>query len=410
MGCVFFLYHFNDVDQIAPVVWKLLQRGETATAVMLDPDYDVAIDRRIALLRTYPAFTVMAVDEAIPVPGIAWLFRQRDGATVGAARRALRKLLRLSGLSVGWAAAALRRLGARTCVFEWGGLGARNRTEFLIAAQRLGLRTVCLPHGQSIYLEFHATQGGAVGAAPAPERADYNVYDAYVFQSRYHRDIQVSKGLDGAMCRVLGSARYCPEWQARLVAMHAEFTPAEAPGDRLKVVFMLGHWAYTVERAATMAALDAMADADWIHLVVKDHTRGSGSLPSTERRRLEARDGFQSTASAASTALIAWADAVICFGSSIAIEAVQGGTPLVNPRYLHANRTIFDSCQAGLAADSLDELMEVLAALHRPRPPAVPETARRALLRQTVYGDAEPFDVLAAYADVVLGDAAAARP
>ena len=143
MSTVFFLYHFNDVDQICPVIWKLAQRGERTAAVMLDPSYDIAGDPRLDFLQREGSFQAMSVTDVFPGLGIGWLFRQRDGRTCGLVRRALRKVLRELGVSVGWAEAALTRLGAEVCVFEWGGEGGRNRTEFLRAARKPSMRA-CL--------------------------------------------------------------------------------------------------------------------------------------------------------------------------------------------------------------------------------------------------------------------------
>ncbi|MCH8189176.1 MAG: hypothetical protein IIB66_10885, partial [Proteobacteria bacterium] len=97
--------------------------------------------------------------------------------------------------------------------------------------------------------------------------------------------------------------------------------PAEPTGARLKVVFMLPHWSYNVDREATLAAIEAMAREPSIQLVVKEHPRGTGGLPAEMKARLDRTAGAETVDGAASVALVAWSEAVICFGSSIGLEA-----------------------------------------------------------------------------------------
>ena len=86
-----------------------------------------------------------------------------------------------------------------------------------------------------------------------------------------------------------------------------------------------------------------------------------------------------------------------------AIEVVARDTPLVNPRYCHANTTVLDTSGTALPAADPAELLSVLAALAGTAPPRAPASARRALLGETIFGGRQPFDVLAAYCDVVAG-------
>ena len=58
--------------------------------------------------------------------------------------------------------------------------------------------------------------------------------------------------------------------------------------------------------------------------------------------------------------LINWADIVINFGSSIAIEGLIQNKPIIHLPYLHTNRTIFDESELVYNANNIEELINFL--------------------------------------------------
>jgi hypothetical protein len=77
-------------------------------------------------------------------------------------------------------------------------------------------------------------------------------------------------------------------------------------------------------------------------LVIKGHTRGTGSLSKIALRALKDKPNVILETIAHSPALVKWCDVVINFGSSIAIEALSQEKPIIHPVFLHTNRTVFD--------------------------------------------------------------------
>lgn|GEM_PF-659672 len=399
-----FLYSFNDIDHIAPVAWALLNRGHRVRAVMLDPACDGADDPRLRLLEQSDSFSRHVVTDIIGMPAASWLFEQTGGETRGIFRRGLRKLLRDTGFSIAKARQVLRHWNTDVCIFEWGSTGGHNRKEFHSAARQLGLRTVCLPHGMNIYTHPAANQAmqTALGSQQTDTiRNDYSDYDAYVFQSEFHRDMEVTLGVPEQITRVMGSARYCPEWADVLKILYPGYAPTRKYTGGIKVVFMLPHWSYNVDRDATMAMIEALGRDPKVHLVVKDHTRGTGRLPEDMRAKFETFEGAETASEAPSVSLIAWSDAVICFGSSIALEAHLQGKTLINPTYLHSNQTIFEETASSIETTSLDDSLATVAALVAGDAPKVAGSGISDLYRTMIYGGREPFDVLAGYCDLI---------
>jgi len=403
----FYLYHFNDIDQSTPIMWKFLERGHKVTTVLLDPQLSHDNDPRFRLLKTYPGFDIKSVTDVIPVPGAGWLFRQKNGMTTGRLRRLLRKVLRETGLTVQMAETGIRAIGAKVCVFEWGGLGARNRTECLLAAQRLGLRTATVPQGANIFLnvEVNKTVAEAVRRGEKP-RQDYNAYDAYIFQNPIHRDAQVKLGMDPDMCRVIGSPRYCQEWLAIHDTLYPPFQPKHDCADKTKLVFVLQQWIYNIDQEATLAAIQRLYEQDWIYLIVKDHPRSDlGALPKDLRAKIAERTNAEVIgAEVSSTSLMNWSDAVINFASSIAIEPIVKGKPVINPRYLHANATAFDDPGVTICVNSDAELIDAAGRLRTEKMDGLSGPARDNFLQTVVHGGHNPVDVLQGYYDVIVGN------
>jgi len=405
MSIAYFIYQYNDADQACPITWKLLSEGHRVYAVILNPSFDVSNDPRFEYLRKFPEFHLMQMSDFFPYPGAKWLFQQHQNRTAGFFRRATRKILRELNISVNWAKNTLKRLNVNTCIFDWGGLGARNRTEILLAAKSLGLRTLSFPQGAYIFQNDDANPrvAEAVKRGEKP-RADYNVYDAYVFQSTYHRDLQVKLGIDETLSRVIGSPRYCAEWLSINDTFNPDFMPAKVCGDRLKVVIMLQSWSYNLDKEATLEGIAALAEQDWIYLVVKDRPQKElAALPANVKKNLEGRPNVEVIgAGATSTSLMRWADTIINYASGVVIEAIAAGKPIINPTYMHNNHTIIDVTGVSLEVATKNELLDILKALHGSSPPSVPDEARQALLQGAVYGGREPFDVLGAYCSLVI--------
>jgi hypothetical protein len=396
---LFFLYHYNDVDHIVPIAWKALQDGCRVRVVALDSSLDLGNDARIGVLL---AFDRCDLDSADTILGsaLAALLRRLEEVRRNPVGRILRRLVRMAAT---WRA---RRYfvsyAPDVCVFEWGGMDSRGRGPFVRAAVSLGIPRVAVPHGLNIYLDasFNPEMVRALRDG-AKLRRRSNVYDRYVFQTEYHRAQDVALGLQAERTRVLGSARYCPEWQVLNLALQRPFVPGRDAGDLARVVFFTPHWSYHVHRDATLDLLRRLATTPGIYLVVKEHTRTSGRIPDAVREELELGDRCEVVSAADSVALTTWADAVVNFGSSIGIEALLQHKVHIAPRFLHSNRTIFDGFKAGIVAETAEEVVAAVRRLGRGETAGDDAGGVRDLLTAVVFGGKADRDVLRDYVDMV---------
>jgi hypothetical protein len=168
------------------------------------------------------------------------------------------------------------------------------------------------------------------------------------------------------------------------------------------VIFMVPKWRNRVDAPAVVDLVRRLQSHPGVALAVKGHPRpADGSSDPLRADPAIDWSRIHDVSDVDSVALIAAADVVIDVGSSIGIEVVMHGKPLVNPFYLHAVRTLFDDIPGVcVRAASADEVMRCLdahaaGAPARARPEAVAE-----LLRRAVYGGRpEPYDVLSHYCE-----------
>lgn len=413
---LFLLNSYPDIDHVAPLMWECLERGDRTVAVF-EQAYAWEQDYRLKFLARYPGFKV----RALPRPSVATKLAK-------AAARSRANYWTLRGF--------LRREAVSAVFFEWGpglptdgvgagvgrhptggGKGARDwvkamlltplRLQLLRAAKSVGVAAFCLPHGLNMKLNLDInphvieTLEKHGGALPF---ADRNSFTAYVFNTAYHRDMYVAHArMDAAIAVAWGSLRFCPQWMDVIARI---CPPAGLPSKRAgrtRVVFFLPKWNNRVDKAATLALLDAVAARPDIELVLKMHPRkGAAELDASTMATLAARGNVLFAGDADSPAIVRECDAVIDVGSSIAMEAVLQGKHLIYPAYLHANRLVFDEYGGCLLAHSAGDVHAFLDQIATGTPPAVDPAAVRALVSHVVFSGREPYNVPAYYHEQVM--------
>jgi hypothetical protein len=219
-----------------------------------------------------------------------------------------------------------------------------------------------------------------------------------VVQSTYHREQNLKMGLLPQKCHAWGSTRFYPEWQKINLELCDMFTPGKDDNGKIKVIFMLPHWDYNVNKNKCLDLIEQLIQTKNIFLIIKDNTRGkTGGLTDEERKRFQAHPNVEANVSAHSPALIAWSDVVINFGSSIGIEALLQNKALINPFYLHTNKTIFEKTGAAFNAANSEEVLSVLSKIGSCDNMDISKANKKKLFKEVIYGGREKFNVLEYY-------------
>jgi hypothetical protein len=419
---LFFVRHFNDIDHLTPVVWKMKQANHPVAVYCMNPRFNYGSDYRLRFLKDLGVsvdylhhsfdrhrgglhqFLASAMqrsfafqsatrsnDHSAPIIGrvLAYLAGQ-----VGTAHY---KLLRLCYYHRRWARSLLEKTDARAICFDHIMPGLYVVRNLLNAAKEMSIPSFSLPHGVHLYTD-EATKPKSTDARRA---AKFNAFDHVIVPNRLRKDVLVRSGVSAEKIVVLGSARYCDEW----LAQNKEIIPrriqlaADRP-NRLKVVFMPSKPQYHTDLSRLGATCTLLAGMKHMDVMIKPHTRTGGEKHLFEGNHLP------DASSVLTAELCEWADVALVVGSSVITEALMRKKPALYLKYLHANTTLFEELGACWTIHNEIELKEALTSLQKNRAD-VPykEAGVEDYLKQVVYGDSVEKDVLENYENFIVAHA-----
>ena len=391
---LFLLRTYNDIDHIAPVIWKTVSVGWPTFFLFVDQDYSA--DYRIRFLENSGAKKISSIP-------IEWYDEKaRHWIPVKLFRRVVDRLV---AHSFGLFLLFTRRIGV--IASEWGGPYGRARSEyFLRPANMFHIPVYSLPHGYFLWrnhlfnrrlLELYDCQGGF------PDFSNRNWFTKYVVQSDEHKCENIKYGMNPEKLVVLGSARFCEEWSDINLNLLLENCALEKHRG-FTVVFFLPHWDYNVNRDKCIDLLVKLSQKEDITLNIKAHTRGTGALTAKEIKLLSQYDNVKLPNDLVhSTMLVYCSDVIINFGSSIAFEALRQGKPVINPTYLHENGTFFDRSEAVIDVNDEVGTLRAIDQLKLGKSPCIePDQVSQFLCDRLEVGQ-QGQDVLQTYVDLLAG-------
>ena len=394
-----FLFHlntFNDIDHISPVIWKFLEKGDQVVAVFLS-DYDFENDYRINFLETYPNFEVERISKLNRFR--CRLFLNRYCRKICATYVIGKKVIYFLSNYI-WPNKWLKNRQVAAAIYEWGGPGRLNFYE----TKQLGIPTIVLPHGFNIFENLDPTEkirADRKQTGKWPDFSNRSQFDMYILQTRRHLGQCLVFGMDQDKTQAWGSARFYPEWSKKNLELCGVFHPKKDDKGKLKVVFFLPHWAYNVLEEDVLALLGRTASLPFVYLVVKGHTRGTGSLGDDWASKLSAKPNVEVNVPAHSPALVRWCDVVVNFGSSIAIEALNQGKSIIHTPYLHTNQTIFDDGKVAHVAKDLADVIKFLEMATKGDLQTIESNEKDAFMYREIYAEKKPLDVLEFYHQMI---------
>lgn len=376
----FFLNSFNDVDNIAPVIWKFLEKGES-TIVIFGTDFDYNNDYRINFLQEKYGLEIFD-------------FSSEYGNSIS------RKMKYIFGAYKPYED-FLKEHDVLVCIFEWTVYyGSSIQNMFFGAAKRLKVPVISIPHGVNIYLNLDIMELQREIYLKNGENRTTNVFnyiDLWVDPNYVTQKQHISAGVDPNISEVWGSARYYPDWAKMNLEICPKFTPSKSTEGKIKLVFMLPHWAYNIDVCESVRLIKKLANLPWVYTIIKDHTRGGGGLNEEFRKELNSLPNVEASVPAHSPSLIQWSDVVVNFGSSIGIEAILQDKILINPSYLHTNQTFFEKTNSAHEPENTEEFIGILDKIRNNDLISIPEANKLNLLKEGVYGDKNEYDILEYY-------------
>jgi hypothetical protein len=411
---LFFVRHFNDIDHMTPIVWKLNRTGYSTTVYCMNPAYDIKNDYRLLFLKSlgvtveylhdafgaqsgviYPVLKSMVVKcSAIEMQSNQVIQKagRRADLTVKITER-LRtwayKLLRKWYFTEEWAQHILSKTRAQVICFDHVMPKHYVVDVFLRASHRLGIPSLALPHGVYLYTN-DATKPKATDERRV---AKFSRFDHIVATNELRKSLLVNSGVAADKIVVLGSARYCGEWlEQNNRILPGSFDAPDRVTDKLKVVLMPSKPQCQLDLDRLFSTCRIMAEVDGVEALIKPHTRIS------DRMHLFDNIPLHDVSAELTAELCNWADVLINVGSSVITEALMRDKPAIYLKYLHPNITRFEelgACWTITAEHQLEEALLTLRSDKRYRP--YNQEAVTRFITEVVQGDSDDPDVLGRY-------------
>jgi hypothetical protein len=416
---LFFIRHFNDIDHFTPIIWRMHRDGYPVAVYCMNPDYDIGSDYRLQFLKglgikvdfLYAEFT----QQLGLFHGVLRLISQTAFAIAGkldasaAAYKWADKLqLRFHKIGVryykrnrkrfynsAWARQIIEQTQARALCFDWVAPWRFVVDAFMRSAREMSIPVLSLPHGVFIYTNDDVKIGSI-----DQERnfKKFNPYDAIAVQNKLFKEIIIKSGIASDKIFVLGSARYCDEWMAQ----NKKILPRQAhhrtdTHSKLKVVFMTTRPNYKIHVDRMLKTFEVLANLNEMEVVIKPHTR------SGEEAKIYENLPLSNVSNISSVELCEWADVMLVIGSSILIETLLQGKPVLYLKYLHENTTVYEEIGACWTVQNDKELSEALQSLqtHKNQVPYSQAQVDR-FLSEIIYGGLQKRDVLGDYEQFIV--------
>lgn len=420
---IVFLFHKpNDLDHIVPIVYRVAKdRADELLLVSLNPSFPLLQDYRLQFLREqYGIETdyVYRLHTPTPFHQIAALLlcgapeRGLDESRIRyLLRRVYRKffhrwafdrIIKRFIFDSRWAEGLLSIVNADVLVFD------QSKPHQWVAGALFDAAGAMRVPFMSVPVNLHWFAGNffadvlAMRRAPGARYEDlastFGVYDHFIVPHVRMKQVIVENGTPERKIHVLGSPRYCMEWQE----VHETFLPGverfpELHGgrDQLRVLFIDTAHAW-IDYEAVAESVRRMARLDFVHLVLKPGPRSNAAS------KVPVGSGVTAVPAIPTPTLCQWADVIVGTSSSVLVEALQRHKALVYLKFANKQKMIFQEMKACWAVNSYEELEEALRLLARNpsyRPYADDDVDR--LLTEVVYGGVAGRDVLREYVDFI---------
>ena len=415
---LFCVRHFNDVDHITPIVWRMKNDNYPVAVYCINPRYDINNDYRLNYLRKQ-GVTVESIYDACEHKSnglhktmrhlFQWFYAKGNKLSshhdekplllprlsklaVQSIARVSYELTRISFYRKSWARYFLEESEAQLLCFDHIFPGRYVVGVLLEAAREKSIPTLALPHGVYLY----TNESYKAGTSSRQRFHKFNRFGYVIVQNQLRKNVLVRSGITREKIIVLGSARFCDEWIEQNRKILPRMIDSNSHSRKLKVVFMVSkpHCRIDIERM--LNTFDLLSNLNEIEVMVKPHTRtGTNS-------RLFANLSSSNASNILTPELCDWADVVLVIGSSVITEALMQEKPVLYLKYLHANTMLFEECGACWTIQTEAELEQALQSLRNKNTdlPYGDENVNR-FLSEVVYGGRNKRDVLGDYVQFI---------
>ena len=417
---LFLVRHFNDIDHITPIAWKMKTDGYPVAVYCMNPRYDITGDYRLEFMKAKGAvvdYLHTAYRKSDPFYKLLQhLMNKGFGSQAGArvhghgqtdilpkvlvrlnmvAGKLAYKLMRKIYYHTAWARSILEQTAARVVCFDYVMPRLYVVDAFLKAAKEMSVPTLSLPHG----IQLYTNEVTKPKSTDTRRFAKFNRFDFIIAPNRLRKEILIQSGVSGEKITVLGSARYCSEWLEQNKKIVPKVMKKNGRrSDKLKVVLMSSKPQCSMDVVRMINTFGILAGMDEIEACIKPHTRTGGNKDIFDDIQLP------NVSHVLTAELCEWADVMLVVGSSVITEALMRGKPALYLKYLHANTTLAEEMGACWTINNEVELKDALLSLHTDKT-QVPYGDKNIaeFISEIVHGGDASSDVLSDYEKYIVG-------
>jgi len=343
---IFFLRHNNDIDHIAPVLYKWLSTENVPTDVIITTKKDFLHDYRIEYLKQFKNARIFYINDLFKKCSLPYFFNYfyfKDDTKFDKLFKRYSLLRKKVDKSIERIANKIYKdMEKGIVVFDW--TATYFVKQMVENAKNRGFITISLPHGDMPYVSLleiiDALNYNCLKSNEPLKIFDYIVIPNNLNIKRYEKFIEAER------LKVLGSPRYCDEWM-KIISNYTPTFEIKESEDKLKIVFFLRNIGYPIFWDEVVRTIKLIMQFKGVYLIVKHHPRNRNARRLTEQlinKYPEIKQDLDRNLkfiyeSVDSGSLLKWADLIIDIGTSVTWEAVKQRKPVLMLEYLYANHS-----------------------------------------------------------------------
>lgn len=342
----FFLRHNNDIDHIAPVLYKWLSTEDVQTNIIITTNPSLLNDYRINYLGRFENVRIFHINDLFKKHSPVNVFNKYYFKYNTEADNFIRRSSVIRKKSDKYikkiANSLFKDVNNGIVVFDW--ISTYFVRQITKLAKERGFTTISLPHGDRPHVSLlegvDSLDYSYLNQYKSFEMFDYLVVPNKLTSKRYDRFISEDK------LKILGSPRYCDEWLNIISKFIPSFEIKESK-NKLKIVLFLRNTGYPIFWEEVMKAIQLIIQFENVYLIVKHHPRNRTAKKLTEKLISSSPEVKQKIGKnlrfiytgVDSGSLLKWADLIIDIGTSVTWDAVKQNKPVLMLEYLNANHS-----------------------------------------------------------------------
>lgn len=397
---LFFLRHFNDIDNIAPAIYFYLQDNvdNRADVILYHEGYDYAQDLNLKFLKTkFPTrFSFNGIEKYFDLSGdrakkkmnknleitLYNIIKNHLPESLKLQIKALLKAITKNRYSLTLSAIRARPspddvvvAGIKKILNEYN-FPSLVIFDFVRTRVVLGLLTALRQSGvkkiislpTSPFINYNIMRSNFLtdeNSASFIGMHDYSGFDAAGLVDRYYEmSYHDFFGLLNWPAKLpkrtykLGAIRYCPEWLDIKKKMKGESVNF-GQKEKKNILFLLSHPMSNVNKEEVTITIEILARFSEYNVCIMGHTRDH-----TKQFQLQ-YSNIKFVDECSTSKLIDWSDAILFWSTSAAMEGYMKDKFMVCLRYITSNRNLYSEFDAGYVAKCRDDLMRFLLLFHR---------------------------------------------